>query len=155
MIGAVVVGAVGDQGRQTVGTTPGAHQMVAGGLGGRVGAARSIGGRFSKERQRLAGSNFIRVGQVAIYLIGRDMVEAEGRFACLVQTVPICTCGFQQHVGTDDIGFDEIGRAGDGAIDVALCRQMHNGVRLVGGKDPIQFGAVADIYLLEGIAITA
>ncbi|MNG26696.1 hypothetical protein D3C84_1117180 [compost metagenome] len=36
---------------------------------------------------------------------------------------------------------------------MALGRQVHHGVRLVGGKDPIQFGAVADIDLLKRIAV--
>ncbi|MNC69904.1 hypothetical protein D3C75_1206470 [compost metagenome] len=83
------------------------------------------------------------------------MVEAEGRLACLVQAVPICTSCFQQHVGADDIGFDEIGRASDGAIDVALGRQVHHCIGLVDGKDAIQLGAVADIHLLKHIAIAA
>ncbi|MNR30379.1 hypothetical protein D3C85_1478320 [compost metagenome] len=125
--------------------------MVAGGLGRRVRAAGCVGGRLGKERQRLTGSHFIGMGQVAIHLVGGDMVEAEGPLAHLVQTIPVGASCFQQHVGADDIGFDEIGRASDGAIDVALCRQMHHGIRLVGGKDAIQLGAVADIYLLERI----
>lgn len=36
---------------------------------------------------------------------------------------------------------------------MALGRQMHHGVRLVSGKDPIQFGAVADIDLLKRVTI--
>jgi len=95
------------------------------------------------------------MGQVAIHLVGGDMVEAERRLANLVQTVPVGAGRFQQHVGADDIGFDEIGRAGNGAIDVALGRQMHHGIGLMGGKHPIQFGAVADIDLLEGITLAA
>lgn len=37
---------------------------------------------------------------------------------------------------------------------MALGRQVHHGVRLVLGKHPIQFGAVADIHLLKGITFT-
>ncbi|MNT15504.1 hypothetical protein D3C72_1505610 [compost metagenome] len=82
-------------------------------------------------------------------------MEAEGRLARIRKIVPVSAHSFQQHIGTDNIGFDKVGRAGDGAIDVALGRQVHHGIGLVGGKDPIQLGAVADIYLLEGIAIAA
>lgn len=93
------------------------------------------------------------MGKVAIHLVGGDMMEAEGRLARLVQAIPISTGGFQQHIGADDIGFDEIGRSSDGAIDVALCRQMHYRIGLMNGKDAIQLGAVADIYRLERITI--
>ncbi len=151
---AVVVGTVGDDGRQAVSTAPGAHQMVTGGLGGRIGAAGGIGGGFGKERQCHTGDDFIRMGQVAIYLVGGDVVETEGRLAYLVQTVPVGASGLQQHVGADNIGLDEVGRACDGAIDVALGRQVHHGIRLMLGKHPIQFGAVADIHLLKGITFT-
>ncbi|MNH00382.1 hypothetical protein D3C79_595730 [compost metagenome] len=101
--------------------------MVAGGLGGRIGAAGSIGGGFGKERQwlipqRMAGTHPIRVGQIAIHLIGGNMVEAESALAHLVQAAPICAGSFQQHIGANDISLDKIGRPGDGAIDVTLCR---------------------------------
>ncbi|MNH47873.1 hypothetical protein D3C79_1113350 [compost metagenome] len=62
------------------------------------------------------------MGQIAIYLSSRDMVEAKRRLARLVLAIPICTSGFQQHVGADDIGLDKVSRARDGTIDVALCR---------------------------------
>ena len=129
--------------------------MVARCLGGRVGAAGGIRGGLGKERQRHAGGGFIRVGQVAIHLVGGDMVEAERRLARLVQAIPIRTSRFQQHIGADDIGLDKIGRAGDGAIDVTLCRQMHHGIGLMRGKHPIQLGAVADVDLLKRVAIAA
>ena len=37
VIGAVIVGAIGQQDRQPIGLPPGAHQMIRGGLGGRIG----------------------------------------------------------------------------------------------------------------------
>ena len=46
---AVVVGTVGDDGRQAVSTAPGAHQMVTGGLGGRIGAAGGVRCGFGEQ----------------------------------------------------------------------------------------------------------
>ncbi|MNL20609.1 hypothetical protein D3C87_1418660 [compost metagenome] len=91
------------------------------------------------------------MGQIAIHLVGGDMVEAERRLANLVQTVPVGAGRFQQHIGADDIGFDKVGRTGNRAVNMALGSQVHHRIRLVGGKDAIQLGAVADIYLLERI----
>ncbi len=48
---AVVVGTVGDYGRQAVSTAPGSHQMVTGSLGGGIWTAGGIGSGFGKERQ--------------------------------------------------------------------------------------------------------
>ena len=50
VVRAVVVGAVGDDGRQTVSAAPGAHQMVTGGFGGRIGAARGVRRCFGEKR---------------------------------------------------------------------------------------------------------
>ena len=47
--GAVVVGAVGDEGRQAVGALPGAHEVVAGCFAGGIGAGRGVGGGFGEE----------------------------------------------------------------------------------------------------------
>ena len=48
MIGAVVVGAVGDHYRQAVGSVPGSHQVIGTGLAGGIGRRRGIGGIFTK-----------------------------------------------------------------------------------------------------------
>lgn len=77
------------------------------------------------------------MGQITIYLISGDMVEAEGRPAHIIQTVPVSASRFQQHIGADDIGLDKVSRACDGAVNMALSGQMHHGIRLVQGKHPI------------------
>ncbi|MNM83585.1 hypothetical protein D3C81_956480 [compost metagenome] len=81
-------------------------------------------------------------------------METESALAYLVQVTPIGTSGFQQHIGADDIGFDEIGRPGDGTINMAFSGQMHHGIRLVQGKHTIQLCTVADVDQLECIAFT-
>ncbi|MNZ16353.1 hypothetical protein D3C78_333260 [compost metagenome] len=128
--------------------------MVAGSLGGRIGAAGGVRSGFSKERQGLTGSHFIRMRQIPIHLIGGDMVEAEGRLARLVQTIPVSASRFQQHIGADDIGLDKVSRTSDGAVNMALGGQVHHRIRLVQGKHPIQFGTVADIHRLKRITLT-
>ncbi|MNQ91497.1 hypothetical protein D3C85_1068810 [compost metagenome] len=93
------------------------------------------------------------MGQIAIHLIGGDVVEAKGGLAPFIQIFPISAGRFQQDISADDIGFDKIGRAGNGTIDVTLGGQVHHGIGLMLGKHPIQLGAIADIHLLEHIAI--
>ena len=83
------------------------------------------------------------------------MVEAERRLASLAQTVPVGAGRLQQSVSADNIGFDKGRRAGDGAIDMTLGRQMHHRIRLVQGKYTIQLDAIADIHLFEGVTLTA
>ena len=68
--------------------------------------------------------------QVAIHLIGGDVVEAEGLFARLRQARPVGAGGFQQAVGADDIGLDKRRRAVDGTVDMGFGGQVHDGVRL-------------------------
>ncbi|MND86448.1 hypothetical protein D3C80_784140 [compost metagenome] len=79
-------------------------------------------------------------------------METKNALAHLIQTAPIGAGSFQQHIGADDVGFDESGRSGNGAIDVTLCRQMHHGIWLMHSKHAIQLSTIADIYLLERIA---
>ncbi len=69
VIRTIVVGAVGHHHRQTVGAVPGANQMVAARFGGGVRAARRVRGFF--------GEQVIGAVQVAVHLIGGDVVEAE------------------------------------------------------------------------------
>ncbi len=80
-------------------------------------------------------------------------MEAEGRLAHLVQTIPIGACPFQQHIGADDIGLDKVSRACDRAVNMAFSSQMHHSIRLVQDKHPIQLGTIADIHLLKYITI--
>ena len=76
LVGAVVVGAVGDRGAQAVGAGPGADQHVGGRLGARVRAARVI-------RRLLGELGGVVERQVAVDLVGgyvviADAVSADG-----------------------------------------------------------------------------
>ena len=70
MVGAVVVGTVGYDGRQTVCTQPCADEVVAGRFRGRVRAGRRVWRGFGKQ--------IVCAVQIAIDFIGRNMVETEG-----------------------------------------------------------------------------
>ena len=68
LVGTVIVGAVGGQHRQSPGVAPGAHQVIGGRLGCRVGTVGRVGVRFRERR-------IIR-RQAAVDLVGGDMQEA-------------------------------------------------------------------------------
>ena len=140
----VVVRAVGHQRGQAIGALPGAHQVVGAGFAGAVRAAGRVGGGF--------GEQVIGAMQVAIHLVGADVVKAKGRFFGAVQAPPVAAGRFQQGVGADDVGFDEGRWPVDGAIDMAFGGQVHDGIGLVLGKDAVEFCAVANIDLLKRVA---
>lgn len=69
--------------------------------------------------------------QCPVYLIGRDMQEAECRAFCFRQCLPMGAHGFQQAEGTIDIGADEFCWSMNRTIDMALRREMHDGAWLM------------------------
>ena len=73
LVGAVVVGAVGDRGAEPVGAGPGAHEHVGAGLGARVRAARVV-------RRLLGELRRVVERKVAVDLVGGDVVVADAVF---------------------------------------------------------------------------
>ena len=126
LVGAVVVGAVGDRGAQAVGAGPGADQHVGGRLGARVRAARVI-------RRLLGELGGVVERQVAVDLVGGDVVVADAVFPH----------GLQQAEGALDVRAQEGLRVGDGVVVVALGGVVHDGV--VTRYQPIQQPGVADV----------
>ena len=126
LVGAVVVGAVGDGGSQAEGAGPGAHQQVGGRLGGAVRRARAVG-RLLGEAGRVVQR------QVAVDLVGGDVVVAHA--------VP--AAGLDQRVGALDVGLEERGRVGDGVVVVGLGGVVDHGVRL--GHEAVDQVGVADV----------
>src|SRR5690606_26670742 len=53
------------------------------------------------------------------------------------------------------IGFDESGRPVDGAVDMRFGRQVHDGLRPMLAEYAIELGAVADVHLLERVALAS
>ena len=126
LVGAVVVGAVGDRGAKAVGAGPGAHEHVGGRLGARVRGARVIW-RLLGELRRVVER------QVAVDLVGGDMVVADAVFAD----------GLQQAEGALDVGAQERLGVGDGVVVVGLGGVVHDGV--VARDDLIEQRGVADV----------
>ena len=126
LVGAVVVGAVGDRGAKAVGAGPGAHEHVGGRLGRAVGARGLIGsllGELGRVVER----------QVAVDLVGGDVVVADA----------VLADGLQQAEGALDVGAQEGLRVGDGVVVVALGGVVHD--RVVARHDLIEQRGVADV----------
>ena len=126
LVGAVVVGAVGDRGAKPVGAGPGAHEHVGARLGARVWAARVI-------RRLLGELGGVVERQVAVDLVGGDVVVADAVFPD----------GLQQAEGALHVGAQERLRVGDGVVVVALGGVVHDGV--VAGDQLIEQPGVADV----------
>lgn len=126
LVGAVVVGAVGDRGAQAVGAGPGAHEHVGGRLGARVRGARLI-------RRLLGELGGVVERQVAVDLVGGDVVVADAVFAD----------GLQQAEGSLDVGAQERLGVCDGVVVVALGGVVHD--RVVARHQLIEQLGVADV----------
>ena len=126
LVGAVVVGAVGDRGAQAVGAGPGAHEHVGARLGRAVRRGRVV-------RRLLGELGRVVERQVAVDLVGGDVVVADA----------VLADGLQQAEGALDVGAQERLGVGDGVVVVALRRVVHDGV--VARDDPIQQLRVADV----------
>ena len=126
LVGAVVVGAVGDRGAQAVGAGPGAYEHVGGRLGRAVRRARVV-------RRLLGELRRVVERQVAVDLIGGDVVVADA----------VLADGLQQAEGSLHVGAQERLRVGDGVVVVALRGVVHDGV--VARDDAVQQRGVADV----------
>ena len=126
LVGAVVVGAVGDRGAQAVGAGPGADQHVRGRLGARVRAARVV-------RRLLGKLGRVVERQVAVDLVGGDVVVADA----------VLADGLQQAEGALDVRAQEGLGVGDGVVVVGLRGVVHDGV--VARDDAVQELRVADV----------
>ena len=126
LVGAVVVGAVGDRGAKPVGAGPSSDEHVGGSLGRAVRRGRLIG--------RLLGElGGVVERQVAVDLVGGDVVVADAVFAD----------GLQQAEGALHVGAQERLGVGDGVVVVALGGVVHDGV--VARDDAVQQLRVADV----------
>ena len=126
LVGAVVVGAVGDRGAKAVGAGPGADQHVRGRLGARVRAARVV-------RRLLGELRRVVEREVAVDLVGGDVVVADA----------VLADGLQQAEGSLDVGAQERLGVRDGVVVVALGGVVHD--RVVARDDAVQQPGVADV----------
>ena len=126
LVGAVVVGAVGDRGAKAVGAGPGAHEHVGGRLGARVRGGRAV-------RRLLGEPRRVVERQVAVDLVGGDVVVADSVFPH----------GLQKAEGALDVGAQERLRVGDGVVVVALGGVVHD--RVVARHQPVEQRGIADV----------
>ena len=126
LVGAVVVGAVGDRGAKPVGAGPGVHEHVGAGLGRAVGARGPV-------RRLLGELGGVVERQVAVDLVGGDVVVADA----------VLADGLQQAEGALDVGAQERLRVGDGVVVVGFRRVVHD--RVVAWDDAVQQLRVADV----------
>ena len=142
---AVVVGAVGRQHRQAVGVMPGADQVVARRLARRIGAVRLVGVGLAERR--------IVPAEAAVDLVGRDVKEAERLLLVRGQLRPVRARRLEQREGALDVGADELGRAVDAAVDVALGGEVHDRARPMGREQAVDQRPVADVAAHEHVAL--
>ena len=126
LVGAVVVGAVGDGRPHAEGAVPGAHQVVGGRLGGAVGGAGAVRGLLGEARGVIQR-------QVAVDLVGGHVVVAHAELAG----------GLQQAEGALHVGAEERHGVVDGVVVVTLGGIMHDGV--VARHEAVQQLGVADV----------
>ena len=126
LVGAVVVGAVGDRGAKPVGAGPGAHEHVGAGLGRAVRRGRVV-------RRLLGELRRVVQRQVAVDLVGGDVVVADA----------VLADGLQQAEGALHVGAQERLRVGDGVVVVALGGVVDD--RVVAGDQFIEQPSVADV----------
>ena len=93
--------------------------------------------------------------QVAVHLIGGDVVEAKGFAALGWQGLPIGTRRLEQLVSPNDVGLNELCRAVDRAVDMGFGGQVHDGIRLEFQQRFTDTFAIGDIGLKELIAVAA
>ena len=61
----------------------------------------------------------------------------------------VLAAGVHHHCGTLDVGVQEDLRVLDGAVYVALCREVHHDVRVLLLKELVDGFAIADVDLAE------
>ena len=130
LVRAVVVGAVGDRGPQTVGAGPRAHQHVGRGLRARVRAGRMVRGGL-RELGRIVQ------GEVAVHLVRAHVVVADAVLAHRLQQTERAL-----HVRPQ-----ERLRIRDGIVVVRLGRVMHD--RVMPRHDFVKQVSVADVAVHE------
>jgi len=135
VIGAVVVGAVAHQHRQSIGVMPGQRQMVARRLAGGVGGAGCIGAGLAE--------GWIPGLQAAVNLVGAHLQETPVVWAA--STLPVGQERLQEGERAEHIRAQECSRTADRAVHMALGRQMRHRGDLLLREQAIQHGPVSDV----------
>ena len=144
LIGAVVVGAVGDVGRETVGVHIGLHQHVRPRLAGGIGAVGIVGRVLIEERA-------VVIRQGAVHLVRGHMQELLPRLEAALRQLPGLLCAVEHHRRAQHIGAHEHLGFPDAPVHMALRREMHHTVDVVLREYPGDGLLVADVRLHEAV----
>ena len=142
VIGAVIVGTVGDDHRQAIGMAPGRGQMVRRRLGRRIGRARIIGRVFGEEAFRPQGPE---------HLVRRDVVKPEPVSPLVLEGAKMLQRRLQHDKGADHIGLNELARPVDRPVNMALGGEMGDDVRIKALDRASDRRSIADIDLQKPI----
>ena len=137
-----IIGAIADYGWEPVGRVPGAREMIARGLAGGIGRTRII----SRMLGKMAGGT-----ERTIDLIGRDMQKAESRLLVCRQARPIGASRLKQNVSPHHVCSNEIGGAGDRAINMARGCKMQHAVRREFVENVFEYLPIADVRPHEAV----
>ena len=163
LVGAVVVGAVGDDGGQAVGVVEGSHEMVAAGFGSAVGAVGLVLQVFGEELvavgevvlagRGLGGEGWLDAvgvghGQRAIDFVGADMIEPLA-FVLFGEALPVGFGGLQQAQRAHDVGLGEGERVFDATVHMALGGEVYDAVDTLCLHEIHHAFKVADVHLDE------
>ena len=139
LIGAVIVGAVGDQRRHAIGRDKGADQMVARRLARRIGRVRTIGRGF---REGGVGR-----AERAVDLVGRDMEKP--RLVEHRRRAPAIERRLQQRERAEHVGLQKRLGIADRAVDMRLGGKMRHAGKFLFVEQTLHQRRVADVALHE------
>ncbi len=165
LVRAVVVRAVRDGERKTVGVPVGLGEVVACCLAGRIGRAGVVGGLFGEVAllpqgaKDLVGAHVVEEHVVAQGAGGfrgggfrAGALRGAGGGALRGGALPRGAGYIEEGVGAEDVGAHEGFGAEDGAVHVAFGGEVDDGVDAVLGEEALDEGAVADVALDEDVA---
>ena len=139
LAGSVIVGAIAQNHRQTVGMVVGPYKMIRSGFGSRVRGAGVVRRAFV---EKALGA------QAAVHFVGRYMVKAVAVGVSLL--TPSFQSGIEQGDRAYHIGLNEFHGVGDGAVHMAFGSQVQNPVEAVLVKQASDELCIADIPLDQG-----
>ena len=163
LVRTVVVAAVRDNRRHSVGVVERAHKMVGAGLTGGIRRMRRVlrrfveevitvsqmvfrTGRRSRERRRNAFGVVHLEG--AINFVGRNMVETLA-FVLFGQGFPVELGSLEKRKSSHDIRLGKRKRILDGTVHVAFCSQMNDTVDMFVLHELVERIEVANVHLHE------
>ncbi len=138
----VVIGAVGQQNRQSIGAVPCDREMIRGRLAGRVGRAWIV--------PRLFGEG-AGLTQAAENLVRGNMQKPEAVLARARQGLPVFARGFKERTRADHVRGDESCRPAYGPIDVEFGREMNDCIRLRALENAPDILAVTDVEFMKNV----